>query len=144
MSYKDNPKARAQRWALINRAIDLGIWEDEKHFRRWLYAEFGTSKTSKLSEQMTRVLYIYLKYYNGYMGEPQFPAPLPWRINNRQLWLMKEHMKALRWEDQDLLNFIERQLGVKTFPRALSKTAANKVLTGLEKVASWKHSKQTK
>ena len=144
MNYKDSNKARAQRWAMIHEAIDLGVWDDELHFRKWLYAEFGTSKTSKLSEAMTRVLYIYLKYFTGKTSkEPDFGAAFPWRINNRQLWLIKQYKEYLDWSDEQLLNFITRQLGVNTFPRALSKAAATNIITGIEKLKSWKQKKQT-
>lgn len=144
MSYKKSDKKRQQRWVLIRGAIDLGVWEDEDDFRNWLYAEFGTTKTSKLSEAQTKTLYIYLKYYNGMSGEPKFGASQPWRVSNKQIWLIEELKQVLEWSDDNLVEFIQRQLGVITFPRALSKVAANKVITGMEKIRSWKQKETAK
>lgn len=141
MQYKDNHKARSQRWAMINECIDDDIWNDEDHFRQWLYAEFGTQRTSKLSEGQTRILYMHLRFFTGKALKAPYGAAYPWRINNKQKWRMAELQKAIGYDDDELNRFIERQLGVKSFMNALSKQAANKVITGLEKVLQWKQKK---
>ena len=118
----------------IEQCIELGVWDDRDHFKTWLFSEFGTNSTTKLTPAQLPVLWIYLRYFAGEIAKPNFDAPYPWRANSKQLWRLENLVKALGWNDEQTAHFIEKQLGVKTFPRALSKQAASKLITGLDKV----------
>jgi hypothetical protein len=125
-----------QRQIMITQCIKNGVWEDRDHFKNWLYAEFGTTttKAEKWSNGALKVLYIYLKYFLGEMPRPRFDARYPWRINQRQIWRIREIQKSLGWSEEQVNGFVKRQLGVPTFIEALSKSAATKVITGLNKI----------
>lgn len=133
--YKER-RYHIQRQIMINNCIDNGVWPDRKAFKRWLYAEFGTTTTKpeKWTNGQLKVLYIYLKYFLGEIPRPDFDASYPWRINSKQMWRLEQLQKALGWTDEHLANFIRRQLGVNSFPAALSKQAATKVITGMDRI----------
>jgi len=127
-------KYHVARQIYINKCIESGVWEDRAHFKTWLFAEFGTESTKKLNKVQLKVLWIYLRFYAGEIPRPDFGAQYPWRISPKQLWRVKELVKALTWSEDHLNKFIQKQLGVSSFANALSKEAATKLITGLDKI----------
>lgn len=137
-------KANRQRWAMIKQCLDQEVWSSEKDFRSWCFAQFGTKSQREMTEQQLKVLFIYLRVYLGQIQTDRltFDVTMPWRASTKQLWQIEQAQKALGWSAQNLNAFILKQLGVMSFPKALSKEAATIIITGLEKVLHH-HKKKT-
>lgn len=134
-------KANRQRWALIKECMDGGVWESEEDFRNWLFIEFGTRSQRELNAVQIKTLWTYLMWYAGKMPDAKMKLDgvrKPWHASRRQLHRMEELQKELDWDDDTLNTFIARQLGVASFPKALSKQAATKVLVGMERTITHK------
>lgn len=129
-------KANRQRWALVRECIDSGVWDDKAAYRKWLWVEFGTSSTKEMSAGQLRVLWTYLMHFAGKLPaeKMRLNIVMPWHANRRQLHRIEQLQQELGWDPDALNQFITRQLGVSSFPRALSKQAATKVMIGLERV----------
>jgi len=66
-----------QRQVMIERAIELGAFDDREHVKRWLKEEFGLkepvediSTEYSLSEDQKKLFYIWLRFFKGHGAKP--------------------------------------------------------------------------
>lgn len=128
--------------AKIQACINSEVWEDREQFKVWLFAQFGVRSTKDLTHKQQSICWIHLRFFLGEIKRPSFYSQSPWLIQPKQKYTIEQLQLALNWSDEQLHNFIKRQLGVHTMVNALSKKAASILISGLDKTLTHFKNKQ--
>lgn len=133
-------KAQKQRQAMIENAIQLGAFDNRRHFKSWMKQEFRINKPVEeisteytLGDNQMKLLYIWLKYFTGRGPKPTQHRARS-RAGNRRLWRIKELRKVLGWTESNLADFIERQTGKRKLPQSLTASEASDVISGMDRI----------
>lgn len=136
---EEQRKRHKARWAMIQQCFSIGVWEDEEHFRTWLEGEFGTKRTSKLTEKQTIRFYLWLKHFTT--GSKPPPVNGGWRLSKRKVWKIDQLRTQLKWDMKELYDFTDRQIGSPKLYTSLTESEASKVITGMQAIIKHRNKK---
>lgn len=129
-----------QRQVLIGEAIEKGSFNSRKEVKAWLKDTFNLSEPLEevsteysLTKKQKSLFYIWLLYFTGKGPRPHTHKPKA-RISDKQLHKIKELWWQLGWSDEDLYEFVKKQVGKKKMIAGLWKNEATKVITGMERI----------
>lgn len=137
-------KERAHMWAMIHECIRMGIWADVPDFREWMLATFGQQSTQLKNASDKTLFTQWLHYYTKRStrkpsGRPSF------LISPKQIWVIENrYLPQLGWSKNTLHAWIEKQLGKPFLIEAIKKSDATKLMTGMERLISFKQREQNK
>lgn len=133
-------KARRQRQAMIEDAIRLGAFDDRRHVKSWMKAEFKLKEPVEeisteytLNDNQMKLFYIWLRYFTGRGKKPRVHRSRS-RAGGRRLWRINELCKALGWSQSTLADFIARQIGKRKLPASLTASEASTVISGMDRI----------
>lgn len=105
---------------------------DEEEFREWLYRNFETKSTRKLTEFAADEV---IKALKALIGEEYRPRPLTWGITMKQMAKAKALAGELGWDDPRRLDgLVKKMFDPKNRLELLNKREGTKLIIALDKM----------